>query len=182
MITSTTGTPVRFLQTMLRQIAELDSAIPSVVPDGIYGRDTLASVSAFQRTHGLPVTGVTDLATWDAVVLAYQAGRAEIEAAEMLMPRLNRLQVLAPGEQNLHVLIVQGILTALARLYSDVPLVTCTGVNDDQTQQAVRWAQGVSALPVTGAVDRSTWQALARLYAAAARAGGAGLSSAARHG
>ena len=41
--------PVRSLQTMLRVIAERDKRLPSVVPDGIFGRNTMAAVSAFHR-------------------------------------------------------------------------------------------------------------------------------------
>ena len=41
--------PVRSLQTMLRVIAEQDGDLPSAVPDGIYGNDTVAAVTAFQR-------------------------------------------------------------------------------------------------------------------------------------
>lgn len=42
------GKPIRSLQTMLRVIAAADEAIPQVVPDGIYGPDTEAAVTAFQ--------------------------------------------------------------------------------------------------------------------------------------
>ena len=48
------GKPIRSLQTMLRVIAAADEAIPQVVPDGIYGPDTEAAVTAFQARSGLP--------------------------------------------------------------------------------------------------------------------------------
>ena len=60
--------PVRSLQTMLRVIAESNRSQPSVIPDGIYGQNTMAAVSAFQRRKGLPVTGVADPTTWDSNV------------------------------------------------------------------------------------------------------------------
>jgi peptidoglycan hydrolase-like protein with peptidoglycan-binding domain len=37
--------------------------------DGWYGPDTRAAVVAFQRREGLPVTGVADEATWEALDL-----------------------------------------------------------------------------------------------------------------
>ena len=52
--------PVRSLQSMLRVLSERDSRYQSVIPDGIYGPSTVSAVSAFQRIHGIPVTGVTD--------------------------------------------------------------------------------------------------------------------------
>ena len=50
------GQPIRSLQTMLRVIAEDDPSHMRVIPDGIYGPETMAAVSTFQRKHGLPVT------------------------------------------------------------------------------------------------------------------------------
>ena len=66
------GQPIRSLQTMLRVIAENDPTHVRLVPDGIYGPETTRAVSVFQRNHGLPVTGVTNQATWEAVVAVYE--------------------------------------------------------------------------------------------------------------
>ncbi len=41
------GQPVRSLQTMLRIIAQQDAMQPGIIPDGIYGQQTVAAVSAF---------------------------------------------------------------------------------------------------------------------------------------
>ena len=70
--------PIRSLQTMLRVIAEQDTTLPSLIPDGFYGTNTVRSVSAFQRRSGLPVTGITDQMTWDTVVAAYQLALTEL--------------------------------------------------------------------------------------------------------
>ena len=56
-LSSFVGQPIRSLQTMLRVIAEDDPTHLRIVPDGIYGPETTAAVSTFQRKHGLPVTG-----------------------------------------------------------------------------------------------------------------------------
>ena len=76
------GQPIRSLQTMLRVIAENDSRQPSVIPDGIYGTNTMTAVSAFQRRSGLPVTGMTDQATWEAIVSAYELALIEVDEAQ----------------------------------------------------------------------------------------------------
>lgn len=160
----TTGAPVRSLQTMLRQISELDTSIPAVVPDGIYGRDTLAAVSAFQRTRGLPVTGVADLTTWEAIVEAYFEAQAEILPPEPLYLLLDRQQVIEPNDQNLHIWVVQGVLAALAEIFENIPEIVHTGKNDEETQAAISFIQAASGLPVTGILDRTTWKTIARLY------------------
>jgi len=46
------GQNVRSLQTMLRVIAQTEDAQPSLIPDGIYGPQTVSAVSAFQRNRG----------------------------------------------------------------------------------------------------------------------------------
>ena len=71
--------PIRSLQTMLRVIAQSDERQPNVIPDGIYGNQTMKAVTAFQRNNSLPATGITDQATWEAIVAVYEP--ALVEAA-----------------------------------------------------------------------------------------------------
>ncbi len=159
-----TGTPVRFLQQMLRAIAELDPAIPAVVPDGIYGRDTRAAVAAFQRREGLPVTGVTDLDTWEAVSRASREARVELAPADALNLRMDRGQSFDHDEENALLWPIQGALAAICAGYENAPQPALTGVNDDETQSAVRFVQKSAGLPVTGRIDRQTWLAVSRLF------------------
>lgn len=62
--TGSTGDKVRQLQRQLNRISQNYPAIPKLSEDGIYGAQTKASVSAFQRIFNLPQTGDTDYATW----------------------------------------------------------------------------------------------------------------------
>ena len=83
------GKAVTSLQTMLRMIARCRDGLPSVIPDGIYGQQTVRAVKAFQRQAGLPATGTTDYETWNAVRAAFAAARVELEPAaplELVMP------------------------------------------------------------------------------------------------
>ena len=65
------GQPIRSLQTMLRTIAHADETLLKLVPDGIYGPNTVQAVREFQRQNNLPVTGETDNATWNKLVAVY---------------------------------------------------------------------------------------------------------------
>ena len=49
------------------------TAIPSIVPDGIYGPKTKAAVEKFQAVFGLPVSGVVDYNTWYEISNIYVA-------------------------------------------------------------------------------------------------------------
>ena len=65
------GQPIRSLQTMLRTIAHADETLLKIVPDGIYGPNTVQAVREFQRQNALPVTGETDNTTWNKLVAIY---------------------------------------------------------------------------------------------------------------
>lgn len=59
-----TGQKIKQMQEQLDTISNVYSAIPNIVPDGIYGPATAASVKVFQSVFGLPQTGIVDFATW----------------------------------------------------------------------------------------------------------------------
>ncbi len=162
------GQPIRSLQTMLRYIAETDDRQPSVVPDGIYGPDTVNAVSNFQKNAGLPVTGVADQDTWDAIVLQFEPARIAQEDAEPLLILLNPGQVIRRGEQNPNIYLVQAILTVLSQLYGGVSTPSMTGILDIPTSDSLSSFQEMSLIPVTGELDKQTWRHLALHYPMAA--------------
>ena len=162
------GQPIRSLQTMLRVIAEDDPTHDRIVPDGIYGPETTAAVSTFQRKHGLPVTGVTDQATWESIVAAYNPALVRIDAAQSIDIILNPGQVIRRGERNPHMYLVQAMLQVLSDVYKSVAQPTHTGILDDPTADALSTFQILSGLPMTGNLDKHTWKHLALQYPLAA--------------
>lgn len=155
--------PIYDLQTMLRTI------LPGRLlnPDGIYGNETKSAVTEFQRIYALPVTGITDLATWERLHEEYQKKLIHQEKAETLQIVLQPDQVIKIEEENLHLYLIQAILIALGELYLELPKVRVTGKNDPQTQSAIRWIQGKAALKQTGELDKTTWQHLTHQYRSA---------------
>ena len=162
------GQPIRSLQTMLRIIAEHDPVHETVIPDGIYGPETLSAISTFQRLHGLPITGVTDQQTWDAIVAHYEEARVHQQEAEPLLLMLNPGQIIRKGERHPHMYLVQAILTVLAEEYDSITRPDSTGILDDATADALASFQGLSGLPMTGNLDKQTWRHLALQYPLAA--------------
>ena len=110
------GQPIRSLQTMLRVLAENDDAYKPLIPDGIYGPDTMEAVRIFQRLHRLPITGVTDLLTWEAVVEAYQLALVEITMPETVQVLLNPGQTVVFGEKDHAVSLAQVIWISLPKM------------------------------------------------------------------
>ena len=162
------GQPIRSLQTMLRVIAENDPSHVPIVPDGIYGPETVRAVSVFQRKHGLPVTGVTDLPTWEAVVAVYEPALIEQDEAHPLYPVLNPGQIIRKGERHPHLYLVQGMLTVLADTYESIGRPGMTGLLDDATADSLASFQALNGLPMTENLDKHTWKHLALQYPLAA--------------
>lgn len=154
------GQPVRSLQTMLRVIAEHDGTIPSVVPDGIYGPQTMSAISTFQRGVGLPVTGITDQTTWEAVVARYRPALTHQVEAEPIRVVLNPNQVIRRGDFNRNLYLAQAMLVVLALDYPNIPELSVNGTLDAPTAAALIAFQELSGLPATGELDKITWKHL----------------------
>lgn len=162
------GQPIRNLQTMLRVLAEDDPTHKSLVPDGIYGPETLQAVSVFQRKHALPVTGVTDQNTWDILVQEYEPALIRRTEAAPIYIILDPGQILRKGERSPHLYLVQAMLQVLSDQYESISHPPFTGILDDATVEAVASFQYLSNLPMTGEVDKITWKHLAAQYPLAA--------------
>lgn len=158
------GQPIRSLQTMLRVIAEDRPGYVRVIPDGIYGPETMSAVTAFQRRHGLPATGVTNQQTWEAIVAEYDIARISRDNAHPLHIILNPGQIIRKGEKHPHLYLVQGMLAALSETYQSINAPNLTGILDEPTEDALASFQMLSGLPMTGHLDKHTWKHLALQY------------------
>lgn len=154
------GQPIRSLQTMLRVIAQEDNSQPSVVPDGIYGTQTMSAVSAFQQNHGLPATGVTDEVTWDTIVASYEPSLTRIGSAQPLQIILHPGQIIRRDEKHPNIYILQAILTVLSQVYGSITPPTQSGILDEATAISLTSFQELSGLPQTGELDKVTWKHL----------------------
>lgn len=161
-----TGQPVRSLQYMLNQLAIHNPKLIRLTVDGIFGERTLEAVMVFQRENGLPVTGVVDLATWNAIRDAY----VHVELMYGFPPALNVLpngSYTAVEGQECEVLrIVQAMFSSLTTVMTNFSPCQMNCCNDGETYQNIREVQRLAGLPVTGTLDRSTWAYMVQLYQA----------------
>ena len=158
------GQSVRALQTMLRVIAIDGEYIPLVVPDGIYGPGTMQAVSAFQRYHGLPVSGITDNATWDKIYTEYEPAKIRIKKADAIEILMEPGEVFVKGDTSPYIYLAQSMLIYLSGEHAAIPLTDHTGIMDSSTQAAVSAFQALSGLPATGEIDKITWLNLSRQF------------------
>ncbi|MBO5274067.1 MAG: peptidoglycan-binding protein [Clostridia bacterium] len=154
------------LQGLLREISRFNPAIPAVIEDGIYGDETRAAVSAFQRYYGLPVTGSTDPATWDAIAEIYRLRRASTGRSTPIYPFETTLDGgrVKEGEASGLVYIIQLILDAASIDFAFPAPLMMDGIYGPDTAQNVAYFQSVHGIPESGIVDFETWNALAEAF------------------
>ena len=162
------GQPIRSLQTMLQVIAQNDTDYPSVIPDGIYGPETMQAVAVFQRRHMLPVTGIADLITWEAIIPEFDRSLAKQDSAVPIEVFWNPDSVILIGESHPNVFLAQGMLAVLSDVYHSVSKPSLTGVMDEITADSLSSFQMLAGLPMTGNLDRVTWTHLSHQYPMAA--------------
>lgn len=153
---------------MLRVIAQEDLRQPSVIPDGIYGNQTMQAVTAFQRNNGLPATGITDQTTWETIVSVYEPAAIRLGPTQPLEIILEPGQVLRRGDQAPNVYILQAVLQVLSEAYISITPPTHSGIIDEATVISIQSFQELTGLPQTGEADKLTWRQLALHYPLAA--------------
>ena len=154
------------LQRYLRHLSYFSDEIIEVPIDGIFGSDTEEALRAFQTMEGLPPTGRADQTTWERLFRVYTDSieRRSPSKAISHFPQIPENYTVEVGEVQFLVNIIQNALQELAIVYGQIGEVPQTGEYDVATADAVRAFQEVVGLPPTGAVDRTTWNAIADAY------------------
>jgi peptidoglycan hydrolase-like protein with peptidoglycan-binding domain len=156
---------VRNLQRYLRRLSLAYGSIPSVPIDGIFESETARALSEFQRIFGLPITGTADLVTWDTLYAEYEKLiKTDQILSPDLFPPLPQNYEISEGEPLAATALVQWMLNELTVLYDELPLLSVSGIYDEPTARAVSLFQRVKGLPVTGKVDRQTWNSISAEY------------------
>ena len=161
-----TGQAVRSLQYMLNQLAIHDPVFSRLAVDGIFGENTLEAVMVFQREYHLPVNGVVDLNTWEAIRTAYFQAELLYGAPPPLNVLPNGTYTAEEGAVSEPILIVQAMFVSLSKKMSNFSPCKMSSCNDGDTPQNIREVQRLAALPITGVLDRATWSYLVQLYQA----------------
>ena len=158
------GQPIRSLQTMLRVLGEDDPALPPLVPDGIYGQETIQAVSAFQRRYSLPITGVADQRTWDEIVRAYEPALVRLGKAEPIEIIMEPNQIYRRSDRDPNLYLLQAILLFLSTQHDSISEPGMNGILDAPTSEALAGFQLLAGLPPTGELDRITWTYLVKHF------------------
>ena len=155
------------LQYFLRFIAQFDPAVSAPAIDGVFGAETEESVRSFQRQYGLPVTGVVNTATWQAIYDAYQGMLASLPAgyfSDSTEPYPGfPVRLGSRGEE---VRRIQNYLNVISDAYPQIPKLSPDGVFGPSTQAAVLAFQSLFGLREDGVVALNTYNRIAETYRA----------------
>lgn len=156
---------IRELQRFLRTIQRQRTGSTYVPVDGIFGSRTTAAVREFQQEAGLPVTGIADRITWEAIFAAYLTVVAENASPTPIQGYQNPAIGLGIGDRGDGVAFLQIMLRRLGERYPGIPAEQIiSGVYSPATAQAVAAIQRLSGLAETGITDKPTWDAVTGLY------------------
>lgn len=154
------------LQYYLAYIALFIQSVLSPVTDGSFGPATKDAVISYQRTYGLPQTGVVDEATWNSIEQTYYGILRGIpyEYEEgLILPYPGR--VLRIGVDGNDVRALQEYLRYISATYTEIPRVNVDGAYGTSTAAAVAAFKRVFNIPGNPErVDAQTWNAITNVY------------------
>ncbi len=160
------GDGVLTLQYYLSYVALFVQSVVSAGFDGVFGPITANSVRSFQKTYGLPETGVVDRPTWERLESVYQSFIDEIDYefySGRILPFPGR--VLRVGVEGNDVRVLQEYLNYISNTYPEIPKVNVDGVFGERTAAQVRAFKEIFGL--TGNPERvsaSAWNAITNVY------------------
>lgn len=162
----TRETAVRNIQRYLRRLSyEEEWDILPVPVDGIFDTRTEEALSAFQRGSDLPVTGIADENTFDALFEEYlRLNEQDLTVPLYFFPTEPPNYEASMGEESAFVTLIQFMLSELTLVYDAYEPPTLSGHYDEETEEAVRRFQKIQGLPLTGRVDRRTFNRLSLEY------------------
>lgn len=163
------GTDVIFVQNRLNRIAQNYPAIPKISePLGLFDERTEEAVRTFQRIFDLTVDGRVGRETWYATLRLYTAVKrlSELSSEGLSVEEVERLfeSTLSEGSTGRSVRELQYLFDFIAEFVVTLPAVQIDGIFGPRTRGAVERFQEVYGLPVTGVVDKGTWDVLFRVY------------------
>ena len=160
------GYGVLNLQYYLAYISLFDPRIPETALDGSYGPSTENSVKAFQKSYGLPETGIVDRETFDRIENTYFGFVNEIDYEfynGRILPFSGR--ILRVGTDGGDVRVLQEYLNFISESYPTIPRVNADGIFGNRTAAQVRAFKELFNLPGNPErVNAQTWNAVASIY------------------
>ena len=160
------GDGVLNIQYYLSYISLFIPTVEAARLDGSFGPATENSVKSFQKTYGLPETGIVDRKTFDKMESVYYEFVNEINYEfynGRILPFPGR--ILREGVEGNDVRALQEYLNFLSNYYPSIPKVNVDGIFGKGTASQVRAFKELFNIPGTPErVNAQSWNAIASIY------------------
>ena len=157
---------VYVLQYYLAYISLFYPTVTQPITDGDFGAGTEESVKSYQKTFGLPQTGVVDEDTWNSIKNTYFEilSRFPYNFEEgVILPYPGR--ILRIGVDGNDVRALQEYLNYISNTYNEIPKITVDGSYGPSTSAAINKFVEVFNLPDSrGRVNAQVWNAIINVY------------------
>ncbi len=157
---------VRNLQRYLRTVSDDKNEFNTVLIDGIFDTQTRTALSEYQKSVGLPDTGIANKETWDTLFEDYLdvTEPKRTRKGLYLFPQKPSGYEVALGDTQTLVRIIQILLLELRLTYDIFENIVESGTYDSATEDAIKDFQRINGLPITGRVDERTYNRIVREY------------------
>lgn len=149
------GIAVNKIQAYFNLFQERGYVKTRLVPDGVYGTKTQNVVREFQAYAGLPITGVIDNATWDAIFATLKSLNITTN-----IPVASSSYYLSVGQTGLAVFKMQEYINEIAAVNPCLRPIKVDGDYGNATRIAVQQFQYLYNLPIDGNIGKATWDAI----------------------
>ncbi len=158
-----TGEGVMYLQYMLDVLSSFIEQIPPVEMTGSFDQQTVNGVVAFQKYNGLAADGIVGQQLWDLLTREYNGIDQTVLSMEVYFPNEDAGVQVIPTASRPRTAMLQQRLNRLSGTCPEIGAVPVSGTANNATVYGIRQFQKIAGLPVTGKMDKSSWQALAVL-------------------
>lgn len=157
------GVFVQELQFYLDTVADFTPLVNNMKIDGVFGRDTRASVVGFQNLARLTPDGVVGERTWNTLVRAYNdTKKVEVPVVPPIVPFPGT--VLRLGSQGEDVRALQFYMNRIFLTSNTVQQITVDGNFGPATENVVITFQREQGLTPDGIVGKATWDRMIQVY------------------
>jgi len=159
-----TGIWVRIAQYYVRVFGCHYADIPIIEITGYFGPETTDAVKEIQKKFNLIVDGVIGIQTCAVLDKQYKMILSSFPVGCFPNKSIYPGYILSKGMGDNNVVLLQTYLKKIAEANPSIPMITETGIFDDETEAAVRAIQQEFLGENTGVVGPITWNRIAELY------------------
>ncbi len=156
---------IQLLQYFLNVLSAYYESIPAVDINGMLDSQTRKGIMEFQKTFGLPLTGLIDDETWTKMYSSVEGILRTIPPSAIALPALlYPPEVFREGSEGPDVYIMQQYLLFISSVMPDIPPVIPDGIFGPDTTKAVIAFQTLYGMEPNGIIDENTWDGIVGVY------------------